>query len=211
MPVFEFEKLKELFKNSGFHVYMIGGTSRDFLLGKEIVDFDFVTDATPDEMSVFIPKLDITFSKFGTCKLLINDKKIDLTSLREEGEYTDSRHPSYIKFVKDINIDYKRRDFTINAIYIDENYDIIDPTGGLNDLKNKILRCIGEPNVRLKEDPLRIVRALRFAKVYDLKIEENLEKAIMHNYHLINVINPAKIVEENKKEEKAKKIFGAKL
>ena len=203
MNVPEFDILAKSFNENNFRLFMIGGTSRDFLLGEEIYDFDFVTDATPEEMKKFLPELDTTFAKYGSCKIKINNKKIDLTTLREEGKYNDSRHPSYIKFVKDINLDYKRRDFTINAIYIDESYNVIDPSNGLIDLKNKLIRMIGDPYLRIKEDPLRIIRAERFSKIYGFTIDKNLEEVINSNRDLLNELNEEKILEENRKLEKS--------
>lgn len=203
-----FDYLKEIFDKNGYRLYMIGGTSRDYLLNLEIDDYDFVTDAIPSEIKSFLP-VDSTFEKFGTVKYHYNNKKIDIVTLREEGEYNDSRHPSYIKFIKDINVDYKRRDFTINAIYIDENYNIIDPSGlGISDLKNKILRTIGDPNIRFEEDPLRILRGIRFANEYSLEIEENTKNAMNKKKYLIELLNQDKINEENKKLEKAKRKLG---
>ena len=101
-----------------------------------------------------------------------NGIKFDITTLRKESAYLDYRHPSKITFVKDLKIDYLRRDFTINALYMDETLKIIDYTNGVNDLKNHLLRMIGDPYLRTKEDPLRILRAVRFAITFDLKIEE---------------------------------------
>lgn len=202
-----FDYLKDIFNKNGFRLFMIGGASRDYLLNKNIDDYDFVTDATPLEIEEFL-KVDNTFEKFGTVKFEYNNKKIDIVTLREEGEYNDSRHPSFIKFVKDINIDYKRRDFTINAIYIDENYKILDPTGfGVNDLKNRILRIIGNPENKIKEDPLRILRAKRFCIEYGLVMEENTKKAINGNKGLLDLINKDKINEENKKLEKVERML----
>ncbi len=200
-----FDYLKDIFNKNGFRLYMIGGTSRDYLLNLKIDDYDFVTDAKPHEIQLFL-NVDLTFEKFGTVKYHFDNKKIDITTLREEGDYGDLRHPSYVRFIKDINIDYKRRDFTINAIYIDENYDIIDPTGfGILDLKNKILRIIGNPDVRFKEDPLRILRGYRFAEEYNLEIEESTKNSMIKNKDLIDLLNKDKINEESKKLEKAKR------
>ena len=202
-----FNYLKDIFNKHGFRLFMIGGASRDYLLNRNIVDYDFVTDATPFEIEKFL-KVDNTFEKFGTVKFEFNNKKIDIVTLREEGEYNDSRHPSFIKFVKEINVDYKRRDFTINAIYIDENYQIIDPTGlGIEDLKNKILRIIGDPEARIKEDPLRILRANRFCIEYGLVMEEGTKKAIDKNKSLLDLINKDKINEEIKKLEKVERVL----
>lgn len=198
-----FDYLKSVFNENGFRLYMIGSCSRDFLLNRQIKDYDFVTDATPNDISKFL-KVDQTFAKFGTVKFKFQGELIDIVTLRKEENYLDYRHPSKITFIKDINVDYLRRDFTINAIYIDENYQIIDPSGGFNDLKNKILRAIGDPLERIKEDPLRILRAERFKLEYNLQIEKSLEEAIKLNYSLLNKLNPNKVKLELQKLEKLK-------
>lgn len=201
-----FDYLKIVFNANGFRLYMIGGTSRDYFLNRKIDDYDFVTDAKPSEIATFL-KVDMTFSKFGTVKYYYHDKiKVDITTLRTESHYEDSRHPSEVEFVKDISKDYVRRDYTINAIYIDENYMFLDPSSeGINDLQNKVLRFIGDPLTRIKEDPLRILRGERFALEYGLTISEEYKKIFNDNKVLLNKINKDKIVEENRKLEKVKK------
>lgn len=196
-----FDTLKEIFNRNKFRLFMIGSTSRDYLLNNEINDYDFVTDATPEEVKKFLD-VDMTFAKFGSVKYYLNDNKIDIVTLREEGDYEDKRHPSYIKFIKDINVDYKRRDFTINAIYIDENYVVQDISKtGEEDLFNKRLRFIGEPEKRIKEDPLRILRAKRFIIEYELFIDETTKEIIHKNLYLLKYISKGKLEEENRKLE----------
>lgn len=185
---------------------MIGSSSRDFLLERKIYDYDFVTDATPSEMLEFIKNADATFSKFGVIKTFYNDEKIDLVTLREEKDYKDYRHPKYVKFVKDINIDYLRRDFTINAIYINEKYEVEKVSlEGFQDLKNGILRFIGDPNQRINEDPLRILRAKRFILEYNLETDDMTLEALEKNEFLISKLNKSKVDEEMKKMEGVKK------
>ena len=194
-----FDYFKETFNKNGFRLYMVGGTSRDYLLNLKIADYDFVTDATPSDIEKFLDA-NFTFKKYGCVKAKYLNNSIDIVTLREEGNYIDYRHPSYIKFVKDIEQDYRRRDFTINAIYIDEKYNIIDPTGfGVHDLKNKILRLIGPKDKRLKEDPLRILRAERFVVEYNLKVESETKKALEENFDLIKYLNKDKVDEEKRK------------
>ncbi|MFA6755947.1 MAG: hypothetical protein WCR97_05620 [Bacilli bacterium] len=194
-----FDKLKNIFKENGYHLYMIGSTSRDYLLGNKINDYDLVSDATPDEVKKFLD-VEMTYAKYGTTKYYVDGNKIDIITLREEGKYFDHRHPSYIKFVKDINIDYRRRDFTINAIYIDEDYKVIDPTlRGVKDLENKVLTFIGDPKTRIEEDPLRILRARRFIKEYNLKVDDNTKYVLENNNDLLKYINKDKIKEEENK------------
>lgn len=200
-----FEYLKKIFNEHNFHLYMIGSTSRDFLMKREIEDYDFVTDATPDEVLSFLD-CNATYKKFGTLSLKVNDKHCDIVTLRKESEYLDSRHPSKIEFIKDINEDYKRRDFTINAIYIDEDYKVKDVSkDGVNDLNNKILRFIGDPTKRIKEDPLRILRAKRFIVEYGLTPEKETLKALKENKDLISTIKEGKIIEEKRKFDKISK------
>ena len=183
---------------------MIGSTSRDFLLGKEISDFDFVTDAKPYEVKEFLD-VDLTFSKYGAMSYKYNGTKIDIVTLRKERIYSDFRHPAEIEFINDIKVDFLRRDFTINAIYINENYEIEDISKqGYKDLINKKLIFIGDPLTRIKEDPIRILRAYRFAYQYDLKIDENTKKLLEDNYYLIENLNKFKVDEENKKFLKMK-------
>ena len=194
-----FEYLKKIFNEHNFHIYMIGSTSRDFLMKREIEDYDFVTDATPDEVLSFLD-CNATYKKFGTLSLKVNDKHCDIVTLRKESEYLDLRHPSKIEFIKDINEDYKRRDFTINAIYIDEDYKVKDVSkDGVSDLNNKILRFIGNPTKRIKEDPLRILRAKRFIVEYGLTPEKETLKALKENKDLISTIKEGKIIEEKRK------------
>lgn len=194
-----FINLAKLFNTNGFRLYIIGGTSRDYLLGIDFIDYDFCTDATPYQMKKFLVDASYTFEKYGSVQLKIDGVHIDITTLRVEDEYVDNRHPMKIRFTNKLEEDYKRRDFTINAIYIDEEFNTIDFCGGLNDLKNKIIRFIGDPETRIKEDPLRILRAERFKKKLNFEIESSSLNAINLNRDLINKLNPQKVIQELKK------------
>ena len=193
----EFQKLAQTFKSHGFNLFLVGGTVRDYLLDKELDDMDAVTDATPIEVISFLPHVDTSFAHLGSLKYKNeNNIKFDITTLREESGYLDSRHPSKITFVKDLKIDYLRRDFTINAIYMDASLNIIDYCNGQKDLSNHILRMIGDPDKRLKEDPLRILRAIRFALMFNLVIEPSLYEAMRDRFYLLSNITDAKIRSE---------------
>ncbi|MFA5659856.1 MAG: hypothetical protein WC968_00435 [Bacilli bacterium] len=194
-----FEEIATVFNKHGFKLYMVGGTSRDFLLGEEIDDYDFATDATPDDMRAFLPKANYRFSMFGTITFKIHGQKVEVTTLRQEGEYRDLRHPSAITFVREPEKDYVRRDFTVNALYIDENYRVLDFCQGLDDLKKRILRMIGDPQVRFKEDPLRMYRALRFIVRFGFKFDLILNNAMTENAELSTNLNPDKIAGERRK------------
>lgn len=178
---------------------MVGGTSRDLLLGQEPSDFDFVTSATPEQERSFLPDADYSFAKFGSIKIKEEGKEIDVTTFREEGEYKDFRHPSYIRFISSPEEDSKRRDFTINALYLDGEGNVLDFHGGLKDLREKKIRFIGNPDVRIQEDPLRILRAERFAKRLGFTLEEETDKAIKKLRPLLAKLNPLKVKQEMEK------------
>lgn len=198
LPSF-FLELSKLYKEHGFSLYLVGGTSRDMLLGNSPSDFDLTTDATVEEEKNFLPDFNSCFAKFGSIKLNFSSQEIDITTFRKEGCYLDHRHPSSISFVKDMKIDSMRRDFTINAIYIDDKGKIYDFYSGQSDLKNRVLRFIGDPNIRIQEDPLRILRAERFARRLNFQIEEKSLEAINRNRDLLKLLNPNKVEMEMKK------------
>ena len=198
-----FLQLADLFNSNNFNLYMVGGTARDYLLNKEILDFDFATDATQEEMEKFI-SVDKSFSNLGSMTIKFNNHKVDITTLRKEGNYIDYRHPQSVEFVKDTSLDYSRRDFTINALYIDKEGNVLDYCSGKEDLENKIIRMIGNPKERFTEDPLRILRALRFSYALDFSLDNSLEDAIKENKELLKKINFVKCAEEIEKM----KVFG---
>ena len=193
----QYQELASVFKGHGYNLYLVGGTVRDYLLGIELTDMDAVTDATPIQVVQFLPNCDTTFAHLGSLKYKNeNGLKFDITTLREESSYLDSRHPSHITFVKDPELDYKRRDFTINAMYMDANLNVLDYCHGQEDLKRHLLRVVGDPDKRLKEDPLRILRAIRFHLVYKMILDERLEEAMRDRFYLLNNITDAKIQSE---------------
>lgn len=193
-------ELNLLFEKNNHSLFLVGGTVRDYLLGLPLTDMDVVTEATPDEIKEFLPEANFVFAKYGSVSYKDSDGvKFDITTLRKENSYEDSRHPGKIEFVKDLYVDVLRRDFTINGLYMDKDLKIIDYVKGQKDLKNHLLRVIGKPENRLKEDPLRIIRALRFAIDFDLTVEEELDKAIRANINLLENLNIEKIKQDIKK------------
>ena len=184
-----FINLANLFNSHGYRLFLVGGSVRDFLFNKELSDLDVVSDATPEQIISFLKNVDQTFARFGSLKYIDeNNNKFDITTLRMEKSYQDYRHPNEVIFVKDLTKDYVRRDFTINALYMDKDLKIYDYTNGQNDLNNHLLRMVGDPNIRLKEDPLRILRAIRFSLMFDLDIEPNLYIALKDNFGLLKQI-----------------------
>ena len=196
----EFLELNKLFEDNGFSLYMVGGTVRDYLMGLPLDDMDVVTDATPEDIKKFLPDASYVFARFGSVSYKTEKKvKFDITTLREEKGYEDARHPNKIHFVKDLSIDVKRRDFTVNALYMNSMLEVIDYVNGQEDLKNHTLRMVGNPDIRIKEDPLRIIRALRFSIDCKLNIDSELDKAIRNNISLLEKLNIEKIRQDIRK------------
>ena len=203
--ILTFIKLANLFEEHGYKLYLVGGTVRDYLLKLPFEDMDAVSDATPIEIVTFLPNVDMTFAHLGSLKYKSeNGIKFDITTLRKESGYLDSRHPSQITFVRDLKTDYQRRDFTVNALYMDKDFKIYDYCHGQEDLNNHLLRMIGNPDQRLKEDPLRILRAIRFHLMFKLKIDKELLEAMKDRFYLLDNITDAKIRSELNKIDNSK-------
>lgn len=199
---FDAKRMLSLLNESGFQGYVVGGCVRDAMAGKVPHDYDICTSATPEQMKQVFSKAGYntydTGLQHGTISVLgpTDHDVYEITTYRLDGEYTDGRHPDEVKFVTDIKQDLSRRDFTINAMCYNDINGLVDPFNGAEDLKNKIIRCVGEPNKRFQEDGLRIMRAIRFAATYGFEIEENTKTAIHANKHLLkNVSAERKTVE----------------
>lgn len=170
-----FDKLKELLGNK-ITLYQVGGSVRDELMGRKPVDYDFATPSLPDEIEMFIRlanrKPHTVGKRFGTVGISIDGKIIEITTFRADTYKPKNRKPD-VEFVSDLREDLARRDFTINAMAKDVNGNIIDPFGGRLDILDNRIRCVGKPKDRFKEDPLRILRAVRFASQLNFMIEQN--------------------------------------
>ena len=167
-------------KQAGFSSYVVGGCVRDFMLGLAPHDWDICTSALPDQMrEVFNGYHTVeTGLKHGTLTVVVDHLPYEVTTFRIDGDYTDHRHPDSVIFVDDLTKDLARRDFTVNAMAWSPDAGLQDPFGGRRDLSAKIIRCVGEPEQRFEEDALRILRALRFAAVYDFEIESDTALAL---------------------------------
>lgn len=192
-------KLFDIFKENEHELYIVGGCVRDFIMDNPFIDYDMTTSATPDEMLLLAKKYDIkvipTGIKHGTLTFIINHLHVEITTFREESEYEQNRFPKAVNFTKSLKEDVKRRDFTMNAICMDENQ-IYDYYQGLQDIENKIIRCVGDPNIRFKEDALRMLRCLRFMFRLNFSIEEKTYKSIQDNAHLLQSISQERIRDE---------------
>ena len=194
-----FIQLADVFESHGHHLYLVGGSVRDYLLSIPLTDMDVVSDATPSQMKEFLKEADYAFEKYGSVKLVFNEVKFDITTLRKESDYVDSRHPKEVVYTDKLEIDVVRRDITINALYLSKELKVIDLVGGLDDLNNKLIRVVGNPDIRFKEDPLRIIRILRFKVDLGFEIEEETLASLKNNASLIYLLNKDKVNQEVKK------------
>lgn len=185
----------------GFSAYAVGGCVRDSLLGIEPLDWDICTSAFPEETKQVFAGYPIieTGMKHGTLTVRINHKSYEVTTFRTDGEYEDFRHPKGVRFVSDIKEDLSRRDFTINAMAYHPQIGLVDLYHGIEDLENRIIRCVGEAQTRFSEDALRIMRGLRFAGVFGFSIEEKTSIAMQNLKNLLTQISAERICVELKK------------
>lgn len=175
-------------KNAGFEAYFVGGAVRDFLLGKNPHDFDVATSAQPEQVKGLFKRTVDTGIQHGTVLVLIDGAGVEVTTFRTESDYSDNRRPDSVEFVKSLEEDLKRRDFTINAMAMTENLEIIDLYGGRKDLEEKIIRAVGKPDQRFQEDALRMLRAVRFSGQMNFTIEKETLASIQRNAALIRAV-----------------------
>ncbi|MEE1105206.1 MAG: polynucleotide adenylyltransferase, partial [Ruminococcus sp.] len=152
----------------GFEAFAVGGCVRNALLGLCPHDWDICTNAKPEEMrAVFCDHVTHDFGlKHGTLVVMVGEEPYEVTTYRVDGVYADNRHPEQVSFTDDLALDLSRRDFTVNAMAYNDEQGFFDPFGGREDLKNGLLRCVGDPDKRFREDSLRILRGVRFAATY---------------------------------------------
>lgn len=184
----------DILQNNGFEAYIVGGCVRDSIMGKKPSDWDIATSARPEEiLECFNNYRTIeTGLKHGTVTVIVKKMQIEITTYRIDGEYSDRRRPDKVTFTNNIDLDLQRRDFTINALAYNQN-GIIDIFGGLHDIKNKIVKCVGHPDDRFNEDGLRILRALRFASVLNFSIDDQTSDSIFKNKDLLHDISTERI------------------
>lgn len=185
----------ELLAQNGFESYLVGGAVRDLILGSIPADFDLATQATPEEMQEVFKnyKTILTGIAHGTLTVVISGRPVEITTYRVDGTYTDSRRPDNVSFSRSIEQDVKRRDFTINALAMDKDGRIADFVGGQKDLAKQIIRSVGDPNLRMQEDSLRILRALRFSSVLGFTIEENTRRSLFRYKKLLEKVSAERI------------------
>ena len=193
-------KIIEILNKNGKTAYAVGGCTRDSIMGKSPNDWDITTSATPEQMLEIFAAEGIrtipTGLSHGTVSVLLDGVTYECTTYRIEGTYSDSRHPDFVSFTGDIRDDLSRRDFTVNAIAAHPNGEFIDVFGGISDIENKIIRCVGKPKERFAEDALRILRAIRFSATLGFKIDKaTFDAAFITKKGLANVSIERKMTE----------------
>lgn len=183
-------------ETNGFSAYAAGGAVRDMLMGKLPHDYDIATSATPQEVKKLFARTIDTGLKHGTVTVVENKIGYEVTTFRHDGKYTDGRHPETVDFVRSPKEDAARRDFTINAMMYNPKDGLLDFFGGQEDIKNRLIRCVGDPETRFKEDALRMLRAVRFSAALSFKIEDKTWRAIKKCALLIKRVSAERVREE---------------
>jgi tRNA nucleotidyltransferase/poly(A) polymerase len=177
----------DVFKKNNHQIFVVGGPVRDLMLGKDVKNWDFATNATPEQVQKLFPE-SFYHNTYGTVTVMINEVPYEVTPFRKEGTYSDNRHPDKLEWAKTIEEDVARRDFTINAMAFDGSQ-LLDLFEGQRDLKEKLVVAVGDPDKRFQEDALRLLRAVRFSAQLGFEIEQKTKDSIKKNAELIQTIS----------------------
>ncbi len=180
----------------GYEAYVVGGAVRDFLLGREISDYDITTNALPEKIKEIFTKTIDTGLKHGTVTVVEEGAVVEITTYRVDGVYEDHRRPKTVEFAKDLTSDLSRRDFTMNALACDKEGNILDYFDGIEDIENKLIRTVGEADKRFEEDALRMLRAIRFACTTGFAVDNEILKSIERKSSLILYVSGERIKQE---------------
>lgn len=191
----------KIFVSHGYEAYIVGGYPRDNLLGRETLDIDICTNAKPKDIISIFDIASISDIKYGFVSIIYKNTKFDVTTFRKDIRYEDNRKPIMVKYINDLKKDLLRRDFTINTMCIDSDGNLIDLLGAKNDLDMHIIKTVGNPRYRLKEDSLRILRAIRFATILDFDIDGKTQTYIKKYGYLVKKLSV------NRKREELDKIL----
>ena len=196
-------ELLNLFDENGYEAYVVGGYVRDLILGKENFDVDVCTNATPKEMQEIFSKINLPFESYGSVRLTYKNVNFEITTYRMDLEYENNRKPSKIIYTDKLIIDLRRRDFTINTLCMDKDENILDLLDVGEDIDKKIIRSVGNAEKKIKQDALRILRAIRFACQLDFEIDVELQHAIINNKENVKELSYFR------KKEELNKIFSS--
>ena len=188
--------IMKVLTDAGYEAYVVGGCVRDTLLHREPEDWDITTDASPAEVKRLFRRTVDTGIAHGTVTVMVGEKGYEVTTYRIDGDYEDARHPKEVIYTKSLEEDLRRRDFTINAMAYNDRAGLVDLFGGMDDLREKKIRCVGDPVERFGEDALRILRALRFSAQLDAEIEEKTYQALREAAPTLKKISAERIFSE---------------
>lgn len=196
-------ELLNIFYDNGYEAYVVGGYVRDLIMGKESFDVDVCTNATPRQMKEIFNEINLPFENYGAIHLTYKNTNFEITTYRMDLEYEDKRKPSKIIYTDKLIIDLRRRDFTINTLCMDKDENIIDLLDVGEDIDKRIIKSVGNADKKLKQDSLRILRAIRFATQLDFEIDIELQNAIINNKEAV------KDLSFYRKKEELNKIFSS--
>ncbi|MDD2435579.1 MAG: hypothetical protein PHO63_04935 [Bacilli bacterium] len=196
-------KVLKIIIDKGYKAYIVGGYPRDLYLNRKSADVDICTNASPKELKEIFKDIILPSNAYGSVTVVSNNIRFEITTFRKEIKYENNRLPVKIKYIDNLLDDLKRRDFTINTLCMDHDGNIIDLLNGRVDLDNKIIRVVGNARYKLKEDCLRILRAIRFATILDFDLDDNLKKAIKRYGYLLRRLSYFR------KKEELDKIFSS--
>lgn len=191
-------KVLDTLNRSGYESYLVGGCVRDFLMENEPSDYDIATNATVSEIEALFADYNVieTGAKHGTVTIISDGEPIEVTTYRVDGTYSDGRHPDSVIFSSNLTEDLSRRDFTVNAVAYSPRDGFVDMFGGCDDIRQRIIKCVGEPDRRFGEDALRILRALRFSSVLGFSVEQDTSESIHRNKRLLGKVAVERITSE---------------
>lgn len=193
---YEVQNIIMTLTDAGFEAYAVGGCVRDAVLGREPEDWDITTNALPAEVKGLFKRTLDTGIEHGTVTVMRGKTGYEVTTYRVDGKYSDGRHPDSVTFTPDLREDLRRRDFTINAMACGQDGEIVDLFGGQEDLKKRLIRCVGDPDERFTEDALRILRAVRFSAQLDFEIEPATREALRRHAPNLSHVSRERIMAE---------------
>lgn len=196
-------KVLKKINSNGYEAYLVGGYPRDIYIGRNSMDFDICTSATPKELKKIFGGSMLPTEEYGSVTLMVNNIRFEITTFRKDIKYLNNRKPIEIEYVNNLREDLERRDFTMNTMCIDSNGLIIDLLGGKEDINDKIIRTVGNANMKIYEDSLRILRAIRFATTLNFELDEDLKEAIKRHKDLLKQLS------YYRKKEELDKIFSS--
>ena len=196
------ELLKKINSN-GYEAYLVGGYPRDLYMGLSSIDYDICTNATPKKIKEIFGDSVLPNEQYGSVTLLLNNTRFEITTYRHDITYLNNRKPIEIEYVDNVVDDLKRRDFTMNTMCIDSQGNLIDLLNGREDINNKVIKSVGNAEIKIFEDSLRILRAIRFATILNFKLDDELKDAIIKYKYLL------KSLSYFRKKEELDKIFSS--